>query len=136
MAAAGWVAECAAWVAATLAARPAQGSAMVAMSSLPRWSTGFIDLVLSVLFRWAPASCGPLSCSGCWAQPGGRAQGTAHALPGWGCPGRGVQPPGQALAAGLGQHLPLPLPGELRAGAGVHEHGLLLPARVLGCLAC
>ena len=33
-----------------------------------RWSTGFIDLVRSVLFGWAPASCGPLSWSGCWAQ--------------------------------------------------------------------
>ena len=40
----------------------------VRMSSLPRWSTGFIDLVLlrlsSVLFRSAPAPCGSLSCSG------------------------------------------------------------------------
>jgi hypothetical protein len=40
----------------------------VRMSSLPRWSTGFIDLVLlrlsSVLFRSAPAPCGSLSCCG------------------------------------------------------------------------
>jgi hypothetical protein len=50
MAAAGWVAAWAAWVVATLAARPPQASAVVRMSSLPRWSTGLIDLVLSAPF--------------------------------------------------------------------------------------
>jgi len=87
-------------------------------------------------FAGYPGSYGPLSCSGRWAQPGGRAQGTAQALPGWSCPGRGVQPLGQALAVGRGQHLLLPLPAELRADVGVHEHGLLLSARTLGRLAC
>ena len=68
------------------------------------------------------------------ARPGGCAQGTAEAPPGplagSGCPGRGVQLPGQALAVSLGQHFVLPLPGEFAAEVGVHEHGLLLSARV------
>src|SRR6185437_8204787 len=50
-------------------------------TACPRWSMGFIDLVRSVLFGWTPASCGPLSCSGCWARPGGGPRRAVAALP-------------------------------------------------------
>ena len=73
------------------------------------------------------------------ARPGDCAQGIAEALPGplvgSGCPGRGAQLPGQALAVSLGQHFVLPLPGEFAADVRVQEHGLLMSARVWRCQA-
>ena len=65
---------------------------------------GFIDLVRSVLFRRAPASCGPLSWSGCWAQPAAARRAprrrcfdaAASGRPGWGC-----STAGQRMQAGL-----------------------------------
>ena len=143
MAAGGWVAAWATGVATIVAARPPEASAMVRTMSLPRWSRRFINMCLSLLFCWAARLARPLSGSGYCAQPGGCAQGMAESVPlpfaGLGCPGLGMQPPGQALAFGPGQLSPLlllPLPGEFRTDVRVRDHGILLSVQALGCLAC
>jgi len=74
----------------------------------------------------------------CWdfgVACGGDAQRPAQALGpacGTGCFGLGAELAGEAVLLSAGEHVAVAVAGDLAAGVGVGEHGLLLFARACG----